>query len=85
VRHLQVADHDVEGGIAPYANRGTWVDTMAPGMNVVSYLDRSWYGNGTSFSTSWVSGWAAGSMVSAARTGVMQRTLTRWAIPGTAR
>jgi hypothetical protein len=80
---VSVTASDVAGGIAPYANRGAWVDTMAPGMNVVGYLDRSWYGAGTSFATSWVSGWAAGYMTSSRRpaTSVMQQTLTRWAIP----
>jgi hypothetical protein len=47
---------------------------MAPGANVVSYLDRSWYGNGTSFSTSWVSGWAAGYM---AASGSSAKLVTR--------
>ena len=80
---VSVTAGDVEGGFAPYANRGAWVDVMAPGMNVVSYLDRSWYGAGTSFATSWVSGWAAGYMANSGRaaTPVMQQTLERWAIP----
>ena len=44
---------------------GSFVDAMAPGMNVVHYQDSSWLGTGTSFSTSWVTGWAAGFMASA--------------------
>ncbi len=80
---VSVTASGLEGGIAPYANRGSWVDAMAPGMNVVSYLDRSWYGNGTSFSTSWVSGWAAGYMAGSGRDAnpVRRQTLERWAIP----
>jgi hypothetical protein len=56
---------------------------MAPGTNVVSYLDRAWSGNGTSFSTSWVSGWAAGYMAASDSSAKLatRQTLERWAIP----
>jgi len=72
------------GGIAPYANRGTWVDALAPGSNVVAYGGQMWLGNGTSFSSSWVSGWAAGTMVAGTRqaTAVERRVLGRFQMPG---
>ncbi len=83
---ISVTAADAGGGIAPYANHGPWVDAIAPGINVVGYLDRSWYGTGTSFSTSWVSGWAAGYMASATRSSaaVSRATLARWALPAAA-
>jgi hypothetical protein len=72
-----------QDGVAPYANRGSWVDTMAPGINVFRYLDQTWYGTGTSFATSWVSGWAAGYMASSgkAAAAVKRATLAQWAMP----
>lgn len=80
---VSVTASGLDGKLAPYANHGDWVDAMAPGGNVVSYLDRSWYGNGTSFSTSWVSGWAAGYMASSGSAAkvVTRQTLERWALP----
>jgi serine protease len=80
---VSVTASGVDGGIAPYANRGEWIDAMAPGTNVFNYLDRSWYGNGTSFSTSWVSGWAAGYMASSGSSAKVatRQTLERWALP----
>src|SRR5207244_5994926 len=62
---IAVTAGDARGDIASYANRGPFVDAMAPGINVVHYRDSAWLGTGTSFSTSWVSGWAAGFMANA--------------------
>lgn len=80
---VSVTAGDAEGGIAPYANRGSWIDAMGPGVNVIPYLDRTWYGSGTSFATSWVSGWAAGYMAGSgtASADVTRQTLTRWRLP----
>jgi hypothetical protein len=68
------------GGVAPWANSGAWIDAIGPAEHVVRFLDRSWYGEGTSFSTSWVSGWAAGIMAHGVRSRrqVERRTLARW-------
>jgi hypothetical protein len=80
---VAVTASGLDGGIAPYANHGDWVDAMAPGTNVVSYLERAWSGNGTSFSTSWVSGWAAGYMAASGSSAkpATRQTLERWAVP----
>jgi hypothetical protein len=80
---ISVTAGDPQGGIAGYANRGPWVDAMAPGINVIQYLDRSWYGAGTSFAASWVSGWAAGYMAFSRRgpAAVGRQTVARWGLP----
>jgi len=72
---------DARGGIASYANRGPFVDVIAPGVNVVHYQDAAWFGTGTSFATTWVSGWAAGFMASAGHhssPATQAATLERW-------
>jgi thermitase len=57
---IAVTASDPSGGIASYANRGSFVQMMAPGDNVVSF-DGSYYQvEGTSTSTAIVSGEAAG-------------------------
>src|SRR5262249_30984270 len=70
------------GGVAPWADSGSFVDAIAPGVNVVYLKDAAWLGTGTSFSTSWVTGWAAGFMASASRSPATarQQTLLRWAL-----
>jgi hypothetical protein len=80
---IAVTAADGDGNVAPWANRGTFVDALGPAGNVVHLGDRAWLGMGTSFSTSWVSGWAAGSMASArvSPAALRDRTLLRWA-PG---
>jgi hypothetical protein len=77
---IAVTAADAHGNVAPWADSGSFVDAIAPGMNVVQFADRSWLGMGTSFSTTWVSGWAAGVMASGmqADESVRQRTLLRW-------
>jgi hypothetical protein len=64
---LAVTAGDRWGRIAPYANRGDFVDLIAPGANIVYYGDRAYLGTGTSFATAWVSGIAA-SLVSSGKT-----------------
>ena len=80
---IAVTAGDARGDIASYANRGPFVDAMAPGINVVHYRDSAWLGTGTSFSTSWVSGWAAGFMATAGHSASSTRaeTLQRWRMP----
>lgn len=80
---IAVTAADAQGNVAPWANRGAFVDAIAPGANVVHFQDRAWFGIGTSFSTSWVSGWAAGFMSSARLpfAATRERTLLRWGMP----
>src|SRR5262249_34221453 len=80
---ISVTASDASGSLASYANTGRWVDTMAPGENIMHYADKAWYGMGTSFATSWVSGWAAGYLASpgAVRSSVTRETLDRWQVP----
>jgi hypothetical protein len=81
---IAVTASDGDGAIAPWANRGPFVDAMAPGTNVFQFADRPWLGTGTSVSTGWVSGWAAGYMMSRPRPSsaeVKGATLQRWGLP----
>ena len=64
---LAVTAGDRWGRIAPYANRGDFVDLVAPGANIVYFSDHAYLGTGTSFSAAWVSGMAAG-LVSSGKT-----------------
>jgi hypothetical protein len=48
------------GQIAPYANRGSFVDVAAPDSEVFCYGGRSYYVRGTSAAAAFVSGMAAG-------------------------
>jgi len=77
---IAVTAADAGGGVAPWANHGSFVDAIAPGVNVVHFDDRAWLGTGTSFATSWVTGWATGLMASARPSYPMARQLTlmRW-------
>jgi hypothetical protein len=78
---IAVTASDGEGGIAPWANHGAFVDAIAPGTSVFQFADRSWLGTGTSVSAGWVSGWAAGHMASGGRAPspvVKEATIQRW-------
>ena len=55
-----VTASDPSGGIASYANRGSFVSMIAPGDNVVSFDGQNYLVEGTSTSTALVSGMAAG-------------------------
>lgn len=55
-----VTASDPSGGIASYANRGSFVSLIAPGDNVVSFDGQNYLVEGTSTSTALVSGMAAG-------------------------
>ena len=58
---IAVTAGDRTGKIADYANRGAFVDLVAPGGSIVhNNENQSFYGNGTSFSTAYVSGAAGG-------------------------
>ena len=51
-----------QGQLAPYANRGSFVSLGAPGSNIVPYGNLAYGVQGTSVSTAYVSGVAAGYM-----------------------
>ena len=55
-----VTASDRSGQIAPYANRGSFSDMMVNGDNVVGYNGLSYLVEGTSTSTAFASGMAAG-------------------------
>ena len=59
---IAVTAVDRKGQIAPFANYGSFVDVGAPGMVIVPFNDRSFVTMGTSPSTAWASGVAAGLM-----------------------
>jgi Subtilase family len=57
---VAVTASGANGQIAPYANRGSFIDMMAPGDNVVPFGGQSYLVEGTSTATAIVSGMAAG-------------------------
>ncbi len=57
---VAVTASDPNGQIASYANRGSFIDLMAPGNDVVPYNGQSYFVQGTSTSTAFASGMAAG-------------------------
>lgn len=80
---ISVTATNGSGGVASWANQGSWVDTVGPADNVLHFDDRAWQGTGTSFSTSWVSGWAAGTLANGrmGAASATQQTLMRWGMP----
>jgi hypothetical protein len=65
---LAVTAGDWQGRIAPYANRGDFVDLIAPGTAVVQFDNRAYLGTGTSYATAYVSGMAAGLVATSGQT-----------------
>ena len=59
---IAVSSVGADGNLAPYANRGDFVDVLAPGQVRVTYNGQTWVTAGTSVSTAIVSGIAAGSV-----------------------
>lgn len=57
---VSVTASDPNGQIASYANRGSFIDIMEPGDNVVPFNGQSWFVEGTSTSTAFATGKAAG-------------------------
>jgi hypothetical protein len=57
---IAVTAGDAPGHLASYANRGNFVDAMAPGTSVVPYNGQAWRVNGTSPAAAYVSGAIAG-------------------------
>jgi hypothetical protein len=58
---VAVTSGDKRGNIAPFANRGSFVDVVAPGVSIVNYNGQSFLVSGTSTSTAYMSGAAAAS------------------------
>jgi len=57
---IAVTAGDRPGQLAPYANRGSFVDIMAPGTSVVPFGGQAYAVSGTSTATAFASGLAAG-------------------------
>ncbi|MDB6052796.1 MAG: serine protease, partial [Verrucomicrobiales bacterium] len=49
-----------DGSIASYANRGSFIDIAAPGSSIGVYQNRNWFVSGTSASSAYATGFAAG-------------------------
>jgi hypothetical protein len=58
---IAVTAGDKKGNLAPYANRGDFVDVIAPGTSVIYFGNESYLVSGTSASSAYISGLAAGS------------------------
>ena len=56
---VAVTASDRSGQIASYANRGDFIDVIAPGTSIFSVEGQRWLSTGTSVSTAYVSGLAA--------------------------
>jgi Subtilase family/Fervidolysin N-terminal prodomain len=72
---VAVTAGDRSGSIAPYANRGSFVDVVAPGMSVVDYQGQSYLVRGTSAATAYVSGTAAGYRASGDSASTVEATI----------
>jgi thermitase len=59
---------DKRGNIASYANRGSFVDVVGPGLTIVQYNGTSWLVSGTSAATAFMSGMTAGTATTTKRT-----------------
>jgi len=59
---IAVTAASADGTVAPYANRGDFVDVLAPGQVRITFNGQTWVTTGTSVSTALVSGIAAGSV-----------------------
>ena len=59
---IAVTAGDGPGRLAAYANRGSFIDAMAPGSSVISFNGMSWRVNGTSPAAAYISGAIAGTL-----------------------
>ena len=59
---------DKKGQLASYANRGSFVDVVAPGNSIVTFNNQSFYVSGTSPATAYISGITAGIAISESKT-----------------
>ncbi len=62
-----------DGNVAPYANRGSFVDVLAPGQIRMTYNGQTWVTSGTSVSAALVTGLAAGGVDGGCVTGEQLR------------
>jgi len=67
---IAVTASDRNGNLASYANRGDFVDAIAPGGSLITFRGQQYYVIGTSASTAYASGLAGAIMESTKRTGV---------------
>jgi hypothetical protein len=74
---LAVTAGDRQGRIAPYANRGDFVDLVAPGTAVVQFDNHTYLGTGTSYATAHVSGLAAALVTESGQTATEAATTLR--------
>jgi thermitase len=61
---IAVTAGDRKGNIAPYANRGDFVDVIAPGTSIVDFNGETYLVTGTSASTAYISGAVAAARAS---------------------
>ncbi len=78
---LAVTAGDRNGNLAAYANRGEFVDIVAPGTSLIYFGNRSWIVSGTSPATALVSGMAAGIAASSGKTVKQVETELRSSFP----
>ncbi len=64
-----VTASDRRGALATYANRGDFVDLIAPGTSVIPYQGESYVVNGTSVATAYTAGLAAGLLADTGESG----------------
>jgi hypothetical protein len=64
---VAVTASDRRGEVASYANRGTFIDLIAPGTSVVPFAGDTWVVHGTSVSTAYAAGLAAGLLADSGR------------------
>lgn len=57
---IAVTAGDANGNIASYANRGAFVDVMAPGTSLINFQGQTWQVSGTSPAAAFISGAIAG-------------------------
>ncbi len=75
-----VTARESNGTLAPYANRGTFVDVAAPGTSLVQFNNQGWVVTGTSSSAAAATGFAASLVANAGKTAPEAQALvrTRW-------
>ena len=71
---VAVTASDRNGNLASYANRGDFVDTIAPGGSIITFGGQQYFIAGTSASTAYASGIAAAIAESSRATGQSLRS-----------
>jgi hypothetical protein len=78
---IAVTAGDQAGNIAPYANRGDFVDVVAPGTAVIPFNGQPWRVSGTSPAAAYVTGLIAGSADAAGKTPAQTASTVLKALP----